>query len=44
MDRMSKLYRLWNYDIDATLIPVTPSELKERIDNSSLEFSKKDYI
>ncbi|OYT55699.1 MAG: DNA polymerase subunit beta [Desulfurococcales archaeon ex4484_217_2] len=33
-DRMSRLYRLWNYDIDATLIPLTPAELEERINNS----------
>jgi len=31
LERMAPLYRLWKYDIDATLIPLKPHELEEKI-------------
>ncbi len=30
LERMSKLYRIWNYEVDATLIPLTPEELERK--------------
>lgn len=34
LDRMAQLYKIWNYNIDATLIPLKPKELKEKIKKS----------
>lgn len=34
IDRMKKLYRLWRYELDATLIPLTHEELEKKMMNS----------
>ncbi len=34
VDRLSVLYRLWDKKIDAHFIPLTTSELKERLEKS----------
>ncbi|AEM38335.1 DNA polymerase beta domain protein region [Pyrolobus fumarii 1A] len=33
-ERLSMLYRLWRWERDATLIPLTPEELRDRLEKS----------
>jgi len=33
-ERLSLLYRLWRWERDATLIPLTPGELRDRLEKS----------
>lgn len=45
LDRMKYLYRLWNYEIDATLIPLKPDELEEKtLYSITLRDAKKYWI
>lgn len=45
LDRMKNLYKLWNYERDATLKPLKPDELEEKIHSSiTLRDAKKYWI
>ncbi|ADI31947.1 nucleotidyltransferase domain-containing protein [Staphylothermus hellenicus] len=45
LDRMKHIYKLWNYELDATLIPLKPDELEEKIHSSiTLRDARKYWI
>ena len=45
LDRMKYLYRLWNYKVDATLIPLKPGELERKLHRSvTIRDAKKYWI